>query len=553
MDRRTFLFAGAAGTAGAVGAGALGSLASLTDLSRTGWIETTPVIDSPGMREGHALRDRRSLPAPSGTLETDIAILGAGAAGLSCAWQLARAGHKDFVVLAGPEFGGNAAGGRFGELGYPKGAHYLPLPSMESTHLRDMLADFGVIEADPFTARPVFDERVLVHAPDERLLIDGQWQDGLVPTLGVDHAEIAQQQRFFAYTDTLRTAVGSDGRKVFCIPLAQSSQEPRWRALDKRSFKQWLVDEGYTAPSLHWYLNYACRDDFGAGYEHVSAWAGLHYFSSRGGHARNAEDGAVLTWPDGLHGMVTRLSASITQRVGKSTWSLPGFAARVDEKPGGVEVLCVRIDSRNVLSTFVLKARRVVSAMPLFVAQHVMPHLSAYGFDASRDLPPRAPWLVSNFLMDGMPREAPGVPLAWDNVVYRGEGLGYVVSTHQLIRLSPPQRSVFSAYQALDLKTPDDTRRWLAAAHPDDLRAQAAIDLLPAYGRDLWRHAAALEITVRGHAMATPDVGFLSRPGLLALRDADGPVLFAHADLSGMSLFEEASYWGVLAAHRALG
>ena len=62
------------------------------------------------------------------------------------------------------------------------------------------------------------------------------------------------------------------------------------------------------------------------------------------------------------------------------------------------------------------------------------------------------------------------------------------------------------------------------------------------------KHATALEITVRGHAMATPDVGFLSRPGLLALRDADGPIVFAHADLSGLSLFEEASYWGVLAA-----
>jgi hypothetical protein len=539
MDRRTFLLAGAAAT--------------LTGCGRTGWIETTPVVDSPGMREGHALRDHRSLPPPSGTIETGIAILGAGAAGLSCAWQLARAGHKNFVLLAGPEFGGNAAGGQYGDLGYPKGAHYLPLPSMESTHLRDMLADLGVIEADPFTARPVFDERVLVHAPDERLLIDGQWQDGLVPTLGVSHAELAQQQRFFAYTDALRTALGNDGRKVFCIPLAQSSQDPNWRALDKRSFKQWLVDEGYSAPSLHWYLNYACRDDFGAGYERVSAWAGLHYFSSRGGHARNAEDGAVLTWPDGLHSMVTKLSASITSRVGKEhTWSLPGFAARVDEKTSGIEVLCVRIDKQNVPSTFVLKARRVVCAMPLFVAQHVIPNLAASGFEASRDLPPRAPWLVSNFLMDGMPREAQGVPLAWDNVVYRGEGLGYVVSTHQLIRLSPPQRSVFSAYQALDLKTPDDTRRWLAAAHPDDLRTQAAIDLVPAYGRDLWRHAAALEITVRGHAMATPDVGFLSRPGLLALRDLDGPILFAHADLSGMSLFEEASYWGVLAANRVL-
>ncbi|WP_144107235.1 FAD-dependent oxidoreductase [Paraburkholderia sp. BCC1886] len=537
MDRRTFLLTGAA--------------ASLAACGRNGWVETTPSIDSPGMREGHALRDHRSLPAPSGTLETDIAILGAGAAGLSCAWHLARAGHKDFVVLAGPEFGGNAAGGRYGDLGYPKGAHYLPLPSMESVHLRDMLADLGVIEADPFTARPVFDETVLVHAPDERLLINGQWQDGLVPTLGVSAAELAQQQRFFAYTDTLRTAFGDDGRKVFCIPLAQSSQDARWRALDKRSFKQWLLDEGYSAPSLHWYLNYACRDDFGAGYEAVSAWAGLHYFSSRGGHARNAEDGAVLTWPDGLHSMVSKLSASITQRVGAATWLRSGFAARVDEKSRRVEVLCVRVGSDNSLSTFVLRARRVVSAMPLFVARHVIPSMSAQGFDASRDLPPRAPWLVSNFLMDGMPREAQGVPLAWDNVVYHGPGLGYVVSTHQLIRLSPPQRSVFSAYQALDVRTPDETRRWLVAARAEDLREQAAIDLFPAYGRDLWRHAAALEVTVRGHAMATPDVGFLSRPGLNALREVDGPVLFAHADLSGMSLFEEASYWGVLAAQRA--
>ncbi|NIG00747.1 hypothetical protein F3J18_36875, partial [Burkholderia sp. Ax-1720] len=42
----------------------------------------------------------------------------------------------------------------------------------------------------------------------------------------------------------------------------------------------------------------------------------------------------------------------------------------------------------------------------------------------------------------------------------------------------------------------------------------------------------------------TPEVGFLSRPGILALREADGPVVFAHSDLSGLSLFEEASYWG---------
>ncbi|MBO7884593.1 hypothetical protein [Burkholderia pseudomallei] len=62
----------------------------------------------------------------------------------------------------------------------------------------------------------------------------------------------------------------------------------------------------------------------------------------------------------------------------------------------------------------------------------------------------------------------------------------------------------------------------------------------------------ALAITVRGHAMATPDVGFLARPELNALRDVDEPIVFAQAGLSGLSLFEEASYRGVHAAYRVL-
>ncbi|MFP3534390.1 hypothetical protein SB763_34105, partial [Burkholderia sp. SIMBA_042] len=85
-----------------------------------------------------------------------------------------------------------------------------------SVHLRDMLADLGVIESAPFSAQPVYDERVLVHAPDERLFIRGEWQDGIVPATGLDADALAQQTRFFAYTDGLRTARGADGRKVFC-------------------------------------------------------------------------------------------------------------------------------------------------------------------------------------------------------------------------------------------------------------------------------------------------------------------------------------------------
>ena len=73
-------------------------------------------------------------------------------------------------------------------------------------------------------------------------------------------------------------------------------------------------------------------------------------------------------------------------------------------------------------------------------------------------------------------------------------------------------------------------------------------DLRLAYGWKLPLCVDRVAITVRGHAMAVPQPGFLSAPGRLALRDAQGPILFAHSDLSGMSLFEEASWWGYRAA-----
>ncbi|MGT2494203.1 NAD(P)-binding protein [Cupriavidus basilensis] len=154
MDRRRFLIAGA----GTAGLGLLSGCDRLGDdasrfLAGVGLrASPRPSCWRPGMAEGHALRDAASwpsaVPAQDGIV-TDVAILGGGVAGLSAAWQPARGGLKDFVLVDGPEFGGNAAGGNFGgDLAFPRGAHYLPLPSPESTHIREMLADTGVIRRD---------------------------------------------------------------------------------------------------------------------------------------------------------------------------------------------------------------------------------------------------------------------------------------------------------------------------------------------------------------------------------------------------------------------
>jgi hypothetical protein len=534
MDRRSFLSAAGAGAA-ALGSGALFQH----------WQEIEPALHYPGRAEGHYLRDRKALPAPSEVVQADVVILGSGIAGLAAAWKLKRAGHAGALMIDGPQPFGNAAGGQFGDLAYPTGGHYLPLPSPESVHVREILFDLGIIERDPYAEKPTYDERYVLHGPEERLLFNGRWQEGFIPTEGVGQEELAEHQRFFHEVERLRALRGADGRRMFVFPTVQSSSDPQFDALDRITLKQWLEREGYRSPTLHWYLNYCCRDDYGTRYDKVSAWAGLHYYCSRWGQAANAGNGAWLTWPGGMAPVAKALAdkSGVARRA--------GTVVSVKKTAGGVEALCFTLEG-GVARSYVVRSRKAICAMPLYVAARVVEGIRELGFEPKLHTPVYAPWMVANFLMKAFPSEKPHAPLAWDNVVYQEPGLGYVVSTHQDIRVTPPAKTVFSAYIALSDRTPDEARKWMNGASADELVALASADLKTAYG---WKFAPCVErvdITLRGHAMAAPLPGFRSNAGIKALRETDGAVLFAHADLSGFSVFEEAAWWGIKAAERAL-
>nr|WP_314902051.1 FAD-dependent oxidoreductase [uncultured Deefgea sp.] len=520
----------------------------------------------PGMDAGHSLRGKTSIIQPSSERRVKVAILGSGAAGLFAAWRLVQDGFTDFVLVEGPEWGGNCANGQFSptsnsQINYPRGAHYLPLPSMESTHIRELLLDMGVIEANAFDPKPLFDERVVVHAPEDRLLIKGQWQEGLLPQHGISAPEIAEQKRFFQYIDQLKQQKGSDGKWPFCVPMALSSQDAVWRKLDQISFADWLKRNQYTAPSLLWYLDYACRDDYGIGLTQTSAWAGLHYFASRGGqtngssrgeeHSKttsNAHDGAVLTWPDGLNPLIRHMAAKLS-----TNQRMAGMATLVQEQG---QTVTIDVLDPNTKTATRLIADHVICAIPLHVAAHIIPDIQALGFDLKQHGTHHAPWQVSNFLINLFPTEPEHHPLAWDNVVYGSRGLGFVNSTHQLIRTAKPEYSVFTAYHAYADKDPKLVRQRLERASGDELYAIAAQDLEAAYG---WgsqfkarQSVQQVEITLRGHAMSSPTVGFLNNAGVKNLLQQNSRIQFAHSDLSGLSIFEEAAWWGDVAAKKIL-
>ena len=237
---------------------------------------------------GHRLRDG-VFPAAAGSRRVDTLIVGAGISGLSAAWWLARHGRDDFLVLdLEAEAGGNSRAGQSPLVAYPWGAHYLPLPNPEAVYVRELLAELGVLQGSAAAAKPTYDENYLCATPQERVFRHGLWEEGLLPRLGVEAAERAEQQRFHARMEELKGARGRDGRRVFALPMELSSRDPEWLALDQKTFRQWLLEEGFSAPTVHWLANYACRDDYGTAHDQTSAWAGLHYFACRIGEGEGA-------------------------------------------------------------------------------------------------------------------------------------------------------------------------------------------------------------------------------------------------------------------------
>jgi len=497
---------------------------------------------------GHRLRDG-GLPAVSSQRRVHIAIVGAGVSGLSAAWALDRAGVEDFAVLElEPEAGGNARGGHNTFTGFPWGAHYLPIPTQESTATRAMLAEFGVLQGDASDPRPRYDERMLCAVPQERLYINGMWQDGLMPHTGATRSDREQFHRFEELMQHYKQRRDARGRKAFAIPMEYSSRDADLLALDKISFRDFLLKQGLDSQPLHWYADYSCRDDYGCDAAVVSAWAGLHYFCCRDGEAANAAPGSVLTWPEGNAYLARRLAEKTGSRL------QAGVAVfRAEEKRNGVELdVYHAADDRSERIT----ADHVIWAAQLFALPRVLQNCLSDLTAAIAQLS-HAPWLTANLTLSGPPdRAAPGLMIAggaalsWDNVIYGTSSLGYVVATHQHLRVTPAP-TVLTYYRALADELPASGRQRLLQT-PWRVWAEDILRELSVPHPDLPQRVQRIDIWRNGHAMARPAVGFIWGRARERLLQPGQRLHLAHADLSGFSVFEEAQYRGVLAAERVM-
>jgi hypothetical protein len=520
----------------------LQGLAGLAAVSCTGRLASRTIAGSivgGAHALGHRIRDGFRPGAPERREEVGVAILGAGVAGLCAAWALERAGFHDYVVLELEDAaGGTARSGGNVVSAYPWGAHYVPVPSPSNRPLVALLEEVGAVTGRDAQGRPSYAEEVLCRDPQERIFYRGEWYEGLYPRLAAGVEDLAQLASFEKEMRRLAAWRDEKGRRGFAVPRSSGSEAPELRELDGLSMAAYMDRRGWTSPRLRWFVEYGCRDDFGATLAQTSAWAGVHYFAARledpGGEAAE-----FLTWPEGNGRLVAHLAGLVGKRL-----RTRALVAGVDPRPEAVDVTYLDAATQEVVG---LRAAHAIFALPRFLASRlVVPwreapptHLAETVYGA---------WMVANLTLSERPASR-GFPLAWDNVLYDSASLGYVVATHQSGRDHGP--TVLTYYTAFTDDDPRKARARMLTTSWEDWVRLILQDLGPAHP-DLRDLVERVDVYLWGHAMVRPRPGFLWSEALAAGARPLGRLHFAHTDLSGMALFEEAQHWGIRAAEAVL-
>jgi protoporphyrinogen oxidase len=488
---------------------------------------------------GHVLREGRSFEVPPDNWQTvKIAIVGGGVAGLSAAWELKKQNFDDFVLLElEKDIGGTSRSGTGTPVSYPWGAHYLPVPFQENAELISLLDEMSLTDGRNANGAVVIQEQFLCREPEERVFYKGRWYEGLYLNAGASDEDKRQFAAFQQLIDGWVNWRDAKGRRAFVVPVAQCSDDAEVTTLDRMSFAGWLRQNGFTSERLYWYCDYACRDDYGLKLEQTSAWAGLFYFCSR---VRKSGDESqpFITFPEGNGRFVNHLFDRVKDNVRKSK-----AVVSIVPNENGVDVICLDDDQLHGFH-----CEHAIFASPMFTAPYVIRGFADPAPFTAADFQHNA-WFVANLFLNDRPKPRfnRDFPLAWDNVLYESPSLGYVNASHQKgIDYGP---ATFTYYYPMCHEESGRTKlfnySWrelvdvclsdVARAHPDIYDLVSRVDIMR------W-----------GHAMISPRLNFIWSGVREKAMQPWRNIHFAHTDLSGIALFEEAFYHGLRAAGEVL-
>ncbi len=210
--------------------------------------------------------------------------------------------------------------------------------------------------------------------------------------------------------------------------------------------------------------------------------------------------------------------------------------------------IAVSVFDLKTEKSYTVISEKVILASPQYVNRKLLESFNRDGVDHS-DFN-YAPWIIANITVKALPFNK-GAGLCWDNVAYNTASVGYVYASHQSLKTSE-EKKVLTYYLPL---CDHDSRvsRLAAYARTYEQWLDIIIPEMEYMHPNITENIEQVELRVWGHGMISPAPGFIwgqSRQN--ALKSIDDKVFFAHSDLSGISIFEEAFHQGIRAAKEVL-
>lgn len=212
---------------------------------------------------GHILMSSQRYPIKeAGKVET--IIVGGGVAGLTSAYQLKESSFKLFELS--DRFGGSSSAENYNNTTFAQGAHYdMVYPQKFGREVLKLLSEIGV----------VYQEGAFFHFRDKEYLIP---QD-LLTTCKVNenyYSEVLFEK------DISKKFYNEIAPYYTSITLPSRLSEEETKKLNSITFLKWLEER--KIPLSTTFLdgvNYHLIDDYGAGADKISAFAGIAYYAVR--------------------------------------------------------------------------------------------------------------------------------------------------------------------------------------------------------------------------------------------------------------------------------
>lgn len=486
---------------------------------------------SPDHKSGHRLRSVIGK-VPDEIVHTKVLIVGAGISGLSAARKLVKAGMTDFKIMdLETKSGGNSSGIELEELGFPTGAHYLTIPNNDNTILIDFLKEINLVQV--LDGKLKYDQNSLVHFPEERNFYQGRWHGGLIPINYFSEASKRDLSKFQKLMDSWKVS------GLITIPIRNSNLSQELLALDKMTFFDYLKNESIISEEFLSFIDYSCRDDYGAGMKKISALAGIIYFTSRSPKHSDMDNSEYLTWNEGNQFLVNQFETYTQDKL-----ILDSLVYQISKGSDGFESLVLQANDK-VLQ---IKSDAIVLAIPYYVSERIV-RIENFSFPSLKQKE-YFPWVIINFVLKPM-KEKGDIPICWDNVFYGSDSLGYINSNHQEMDRNL-EKIVFTYYKCYSNENAKIEREKLMDISNEDLIKEAIQELILAYD-EFESNILEVYICKRGHGMICP------LPEVISTLYQNDPIstsldgmYYAHSDASGFSVFEEAFNNGYEAAERTI-